>query len=241
MQKSRLDPSESIPFSCENCIKKDFSALSALGSEDLGKISHAKSCSHFKKGEVLMQEGSRPTGVYCIHNGKVKLSKMGTEGKDQILRFANDGDILGYRSLLSGETLSATIQALDDTHACFIPKAALFDMIETNPKFSLDLMKMACHELGEAGKIITNLAQKTVKERLAEVLLIIHKTFGENPEGQLDIALTREEIANMVGTATESVIRLLSEFKDQGYIELKGRRIKILDAQELAIVGNVED
>jgi CRP-like cAMP-binding protein len=241
MQKGRSNDAGEAPFDCANCMKREFSALASLNPEDLSKISDAKACAHFKKGDVLMSEGSRPTGVYCIHNGKVKLSKMGTEGKDQILRFAHDGDILGYRSLLSGETLSATIQALDETHACFIPKAALFDMIETNPKFSLDLMKMACHELGEAGKIITNLAQKTVKERLAEVLLIIHKTFGENSEGELDISLTREEIANMVGTATESVIRLLSEFKEEGYIELKGRRIKILDAGELAFIGNVED
>jgi CRP/FNR family transcriptional regulator, polysaccharide utilization system transcription regulator len=96
-------------------------------------------------------------------------------------------------------------------------------------------------EFGEASKIITNLAQKSVRERLAEVLLILRETFGENEEGELDIALTREEIANMVGTATESVIRLLSEFKDDDLIEIHGRRLALKNVKELAHVGKVYD
>lgn len=188
-----------------------------------------------------MHEGSRPNGVYCIHNGKTKISRLGTEGKEQIIRFAKSGDLMGYRSLLSGENLSATITALDDTHACFIPKSEMFKLIEENPRFSLNMMKLTCHELGEAGKLITNLAQKTVRERLAEVLLIIHRTYGEDEDGYLDVALTREEIANMVGTATESVIRLLSEFKDDGHITVKGRKIALNDSAALVRIGNVYD
>lgn len=188
-----------------------------------------------------MHEGSRPNGVYCLHHGKTKVYRLGSEGKEQIIRFAKDGDLIGYRSLLSGENLSASISALEDTHACFIPKTALFKLIEKNPRFSLNMMKMTCHELGEAGKLITNLAQKTVRERLAEVLLIIDKTFGQDEEGNLDVSLTREEIANMVGTATESVIRLLSEFKDDGLISIKGRKIMLNDRNALVKIGNVYD
>jgi CRP-like cAMP-binding protein len=204
-------------------------------------MSDVKTCAFFKKGQIMMHEGSRPNGVYCIHTGKAKLFRLGTEGKEQILRFAKEGDLIGYRALLSGEQLSASIQVLEDTHACFIPRSEMFNIIENNSKFSLEMMKMACHELGEAGRLITNLAQKTVRERLAEVLLLLNKTFGVNEEGNLDVSLTREEIANMVGTATESVIRLLSEFKDDEYIELKGRKIKILNIPALARVGQVYD
>lgn len=241
MSKTSSHPEDVVPFSCENCLKREFSAFAKLEAVDLKNITDHKACVSFKKGETIMEEGSRPKGVFCIHTGKVKLSKLGTEGKEQILRFAHDGDILGYRSLLSGETISASIQALGDTHACFIPQKVLFEMIETNPKFSLDLMKRACHELGEAGRFITNLAQKSVKERLAEVLLIMNTTFGTDTEGNIDISLTREEIANMVGTATESVIRLMSELKDEEVILLRGRKIKILDHEELAFIGNVAD
>lgn len=232
---------DSAPFSCDLCANRGFSAFKDLTEAELAKLRDHKMCSFFKKGQIIMNEGSRPNGVYCLHRGKVKLYRLGSEGKEQIIRFGKAGDLIGYRSILSGEGLSASVAALDDTHTCFIPKAMLFEFLEENPKFSLELMKMACHELGEAGKLITNLAQKSVRERLAEVLVMIKNTFGEDAEGYLDVSLTREEIANMVGTATESVIRLMSEFKDDGYIELKARKVKILKTNELLRIGHVFD
>ena len=232
---------QGAPISCEFCGLRDKSAFNELDVSELHETSHIKTCVFFKKGQVLMHEGSRPNGVYCIHNGKAKVYRLGTEGKEQIIRFVKDSDLIGYRSLLSGENLSASVSALEDTHACFIPKSALLKLIADNPRFSLNIMKLACHELGEAGKLITNLAQKTVRERLAEVLLLIHKTFGEDEEGNLDVSLTREEIANMVGTATESVIRLLSEFKEDNLVAIKGRKITIIDKASLVRIGNVYD
>ena len=228
-------------LNCSNCAKKNLSAFRNIDSTTLSEMAEVKTCAFFKKGQIMMHEGSRPNGVYCIYSGKAKLFRLGTEGKEQIIRFAKEGDLIGYRALLSREQLSASIQVLEDTHACFIPRSEMFKMIENNSKFSLEIMKMACHELGEAGRLITNLAQKTVRERLAEVLLLLMTTFGVDEEGNLDVSLTREEIANMVGTATESVIRLLSEFKEDEYILLKGRKIKILNKPALAKVGQVFD
>ncbi len=229
------------PLNCMNCVKKEFSTFSNIDSTTLTEMTDVKTCAFFKKGQIMMHEGSRPNGVYCIYSGKAKLFRLGTEGKEQIIRFAKEGDLIGYRALLSSEQLSASIQVLEDTHACFIPRSEMFKMIEINSKFSLEVMKMACHELGEAGRLITNLAQKTVRERLAEVLLLLVSTFGTDENGNIDVSLTREEIANIVGTATESVIRLLSEFKDDEYIVLKGRKIKIMNKPALAKVGQVFD
>ncbi len=229
------------PLNCMNCVTKEFSTFSNIDSTTLTEMTDVKTCAFFKKGQIMMHEGSRPNGVYCIYSGKAKLFRLGTEGKEQIIRFAKEGDLIGYRALLSSEQLSASIQVLEDTHACFIPRSEMFKMIEINSKFSLEVMKMACHELGEAGRLITNLAQKTVRERLAEVLLLLVSTFGTDENGNIDVSLTREEIANIVGTATESVIRLLSEFKDDEYIVLKGRKIKIMNKPALAKVGQVFD
>lgn len=186
-----------------------------------------------------MHEGARPQGVYCLHRGKVKLFTLGTEGKEQIIRFVTKGDLIGYRSILSDEPISASAEALEDTFACYIPKSSFFKVIEDNPKFSLNLLKLSCHELGEAGKMITSLAQKNVKERLAEILLILNTTFGVDEEGYIDINLTREEIANMVGTATESVIRLISELRKEGYIRSKGKRIAVEDRSALRQMASV--
>lgn len=226
---------------CMNCANKQHSVFSDLRKDELEALSQQKSCGFFKKGQYIFQENSRLPGVYCIHSGKVKMFRIGPEGKEQIIRFAKTGDMIGYKSILSDEPLSVSAAALDDVSVCFVPKQFLFDTLSINNMFTRKLMEVACHEIGEANKIITNLAQKTVRERLAEVLLILKETFGENNEGFLEVKLTREEIASFVGTATESVIRLLSEFKKDGLIELKGRNIKVLKPNQLVIVGNVYD
>ncbi len=227
------------PLHCQFCRNRSDSAFHNLGTDELDTISRLKTCVSFRKGQVIMHEGARPQGVYCIHKGKAKLYKMGPEGKEQIIRFATNGDLIGYRSILSDEPISASITALVDTYACYIPKSSFFEVIEGNPKFSLNVLKLSCHELGEAGKMIASLAQKTVRERLAEILLILRATFGEDEEGFLDIKLTREEIANMVGTATESAIRLLSELKEEGRISTQGRRIKLEDRPGLRKIAAV--
>ena len=227
--------------SCSDCPVREISMLRGLTTDEVKHLDESKNCVFFRKNQILMHEGSKASGVYCVNSGKAKVSRLGIDGKEQIIRFIKSGDLIGYRSLISDENLSASVTALDDTHACYVPKSVLFDFIQENPRFSLDLMKQACHELGEAGKIITNLAQKSVRERLAEVLLLLRSTFGENADGELDVSLTREELANMVGTATESVIRLMSEFKSDGHIESKGRKIKVIDPVSLAKIGKVFD
>lgn len=229
------------PVHCQFCKHRRQSAFRNLAGETLDQVSRNKTCAAFKKGQVMMHEGTRPQGVYCIHRGKLKFYRLGSEGKEQILRFSGSGELVGYRSILSDEPISASVVAMDDTFACYIPKSSFFEIIEDNPKFSLSLLKKSCHELGEAGKIITSLAQKTVRERLAEVFLILRSTFGEDVEGYIDLEITRQEIANMVGTATESAIRLLTELKKKELIATRGKRIKILDRQQLSQVAAVYD
>ncbi|MCK5825098.1 MAG: Crp/Fnr family transcriptional regulator [Ichthyobacteriaceae bacterium] len=228
-------------LSCLNCKEREGTVLDVLTDKQLQLITDNKTCVVFKKGQIIMHEGNNPNGVYCLKHGKCKTHKLGIEGKEQIIRFAKSGDLLGYRAILSDEPLSASITALEETRACFIPRQELFELIEQSPSFSMQLMKVACHDLGEAGRIITNLAQKTVRERLAEMLLLLESTFGVTSDGNLDVSLTREEIANLVGTATESTIRLLSEFKEDKLIVLKGRKIKLVERGKLAKLGNVFD
>lgn len=226
---------------CTHCQTRNMSVFANVSKETLDEISGRKRCLHFKKGQELLHEGISANGIYCIHNGKLKFSRLGTEGKEQIIRFGKPGDIIGYRSILSQEAVSANIVALTDVDACYIPKDIILKLITSDGDFTKSLLTTACHELGEAGKIITNLAQKTVRERLAEVLLILHSTFGEDGEGYVDVALKREELANVVGTATETVIRFLSEFKSDGYVEFKGSRIKLINKHKLADTGSVFD
>lgn len=224
--------SQSVPF-CENCAFAINSIFKFLNNDQADKINFIKDFRVFKKGTILYKEGNRISGFYCVNKGIIKIYKTGPDGKEQIIRFAKPGDIIAYRSVLSNEPACTTAKVLEDSSACFIPSDILLQLVKSNPNFALELVKLICQELGEANSYITDIAQKTVRERLAEVLLKLSSDFGLDEHNFLKISLTREELANIVGTATESVIRLLSEFKSEKLIELSGRRIKIINRKSL--------
>jgi len=225
--------------SCDSCAIRTQPLFRHLTEEELQEISMHKITETFKRGSIIYHEGNRMKGFFCVHKGIVKIYKTGFDGKQQIVRFARQGDIIGYRSVISNEPACTTTEVLEDCQLCHIPAEILFRLVKNNGIFALELMKLTCKELGEANAYITDIAQKTVKERVAEILVQLNKDFGVDRQGILNISLTREELANIVGTATESVIRLLSEFKNAGMIELNGRKIKILDRPGLKRIANM--
>jgi len=227
-----------IPL-CDKCALESSSIFKFLKPDEVTTINFEKDFRQYKRGDILYQEGNRISGFYCINSGIIKVFKTGFDGKEQIIRFAKQGDIIAYRSVLSNEPACTSAKVIEDCNVCFIPSEILISFIKTNPNFALELIKLACHELGEANSFITDIAQKTVRERLAEVLLFLVNDFGLDNQQFLNISLTREELANIVGTATESVIRLLSEFKSDKLVELNGRRIKIINTKGLEKISNV--
>ncbi len=226
----------------EESLQKVFNEESfreTLSSEDFEQYLHLKQTLKFHKGETIFEDGDTPKGVYFIQKGTAKLSKHGVSGKEQILRFIKDGDLIGYRSLLCGENLQAKAEAMVDLEAIFLPAETFLHLLEVDPKLSFVMLQKIAFELGESSNTVTFLAQKTVRERLAEILLLLEQKLGTDPEGFIKISLTREEIANLIGTATESAIRLISEFKQDGLIEVEGRNIKILSRDKLIKLGHV--
>jgi len=218
---------------CGQCIIKRFNPLKCLTHDELEKFSDHKTSLFIKKGENLMTEGNSINGLYCIRDGKGKLTKLSTNGKEQIIKFIKGGDILGQRSILSDEPVGLNATALEDMHVCFIPKQDILDTIKDNAQFSLNIMKVISHQLNQANTLVSQMAQKPVKERLAVTLLNLEDIFGLDNEGCIDVILTREEIANTIGTATESAIRLLSNLKKDGIISLINKKIKIADKNAL--------
>ena len=218
---------------CQQCITRQFNALDKLSKSQLKHISDNKSETKFEKGEVVFSEGANLNGIYCIKSGNGKLSKLSSNGKDQIVRFVKAGELLGYRSVIADKSAGLTVTAINDMQACFISKDEIFQMLKTNPDFSLDIFRTACNDLNEANSSLTDMAQKSVKERLASTILFLNETFGVDIDGNIDVQLSREEIANVIGTATESCIRLLSEFKKDKLVLLKGKRVKVLDIKGL--------
>lgn len=218
---------------CDRCAFETNAVFRFLTRDETDRLNFEKDFRHYKRGDILYQEGNRISGFYCINSGIIKVFKTGVDGKEQIIRFARRGEIIAYRSVLSNEPACTSAKVIEDCQVCFIPSELLIQFVKTNPSFAFEVVRLTCHELAEANSYITDIAQKTVRERVAEVLLNLVKDFGLDDQKYLRISLTREELANIVGTATESVIRLLSEFKSDRLIELNGRKIKILDLRGL--------
>ncbi len=183
-----------------------------------------------------MYEGNKPYGVYCMNKGKVKLSKHAPEGKSFIIRVAKAGDLLGYRSFFTNELYTATAEVIEDATICFLDKERFFDLLKKHPPFSLKLLAMMGQDIKCAEDTSRNLAYKSSQERMVEMLLTLKETYGieqENGTYKLDILLSREDLASMLGTTTETAVRLLTWLKEKSIISMKQKYMFIDNLDEL--------
>ncbi|MFP9119308.1 Crp/Fnr family transcriptional regulator [Flavobacterium sp. RNTU_13] len=218
---------------CDQCIVRELSSLKALNKEELIKLADCKSTYTIRKGEAVFSEGENVNGIFCVREGVCKLTKLSANGNDQIVKLVAKGELLGQRSMISDEPVNLSAVALEDMTVCYIPKNEVMEFFNNNNRFSFQVMKTICGDLKEADDHLVTMAQKSVKQRLAETLLYLHETFGESEDKSLNLKLSREELAGMIGTATESCIRLLSEFNKAGYIALSGKKITVLNSSAL--------
>ena len=196
----------------------------------------------FKKGEFIFEEGKHANGLFCVLSGKVKIIRLGESGREQIVRLAGSRDLIGYRAVLAGEQYHASAVALEDTVVGYVPRSIFFEILNDNPEISLEMMRMLSKDLDVSENKRVGIATKTVRERVAEVLLLLKETYGMLPDGlTLDINLSREDLASMVGAAKEVVIRNLAQFKEEGLIETKGKQIKLLQLESLLKLARITD
>ncbi|NRB59372.1 MAG: Crp/Fnr family transcriptional regulator [Winogradskyella sp.] len=218
---------------CESCIIKEFNALKSLSTDELRRVSACKTGKLYKKGQPVFEEGDTINGVYCVKDGVCKLTKLSENGKDQVVKLVVKGGLLGKRSLVTEQKSNLSATALTDMEMCFIPKSEIMSDLQKNPKFTMDVLRGMAQDLKESDNTIVNMAQKSVKRRMAEILMYVHDSFGTDEDDFLNIILSREDYANIVGTATESAIRILSQFKKEGLISTKGKQIKIDNYKKL--------
>ena len=230
-----------IEVDCEHCAVKENSLFGHLCSQSLSGLGRNKTCTLYKKNQVIFHEGTRPLGVFCINSGKVKIYKTGAEGKDQIIKILKSGDLMGYRAMLSEDQYPVSAETLEESSLCFIPKKDFIEVLNGDSEFTRTIIKSMSQDLGDMADSLTNLAQKPVRERLAGALLMLQDTYGldAHDNGPVEINLTREDMANIVGTATETLIRLLHDFKEEKLIETQGRKIRVLETQKLVRIANL--
>lgn len=177
-----------------------------------------------KKGQQFVIEGAPVNGLFFILHGKVKVYRTGINGREQIVRFAKAGEIIGHRGFGTEEYYSIGAIALENTSLCYFSKELLQQVLKSDPSFTYDLMLFYANELNKSEAKVKSLSQMTVRERVIDTLLYLHRKFG-NVNGFIDLALSRREYADYAGTTEEQVIRIFSILKKEKLITANGKRI----------------
>ena len=216
------------------------SVLTDLPEKDLQLLMLHQSRQQYKKGEIIFREGAYPSGIFLVVEGKVKKYKTDKYGKEHIIYVANRGELFGYHAILSEDRFPDSAAALEESLVAFIPREDFITAVQQSEVLSKRLLKTLSHEFTVLANSLTVLAQKSVRERLALQLVIIREKYKVNfqPGMAVEINMSRDDLASLVGTARENVVRILSEFKEEKILETRGRKIIITDIQKLIAIAN---
>jgi CRP-like cAMP-binding protein len=212
----------------------------ALTSDEKKIVYAAMEPLMIKKGSLLFYEEGVPTGIFQIKKGKAKKFKRGFSGTEQIFYIYTIGDVLGYHALFGEERYQDSCEALEDLEVNFIAKDVFFQLLVEIPALQRTFIKNIGHEFGVLANIIAVLAQKNLNARLAINLLILENRFRKRYKVS-GIDLTREDLANIIGTSPESLGRSLKQLKDEGIIEIDKRVIYIKNTEQIFQLLNVEN
>lgn len=201
-----------------------------LDKKTFNKLNKAREYRLYKKGENIYTIGEIPKGVFCLHEGHVKAFRIGSDKKEQIIYLAKPGDLIGWQQLTCSDPYTTSGVALEKVQVSHIPKALFLEAIKNSP-LSLALTKYICDDVIMLESKILELSQKSVRERLATNILLLYEKFGVKYENKtlIGVPLTREDFANLIGTNTETVIKLLSEMRKEGHIDFIERKMLILN------------
>lgn len=228
---------------CENCQSRDKGIFCNLEKSELSVVSENKVTNVYKRGQTIFFQGNPPFGLYCISNGKIKVTRTGNDGKESIVRIAGAGDVLGHRSLFSKENYTATATVIEDSTICFLDKNFIYSALHKNPEIALTIIEKLSHDMGIAEARSASMSQKNARERLAALFLSFEESYGiKTADGRIkiDIKLSREEMASLVGTAPETIIRLITEFKDEGILTQEGKTLFISNKAKLTDFANLD-
>jgi CRP-like cAMP-binding protein len=227
-------------------LKKEFTRtseglndfLDQVNSEQLAKLSNDREARNYKKKETIYQEGAHPKSIYFISKGKVKTYKSNEDGKEYITGLHKEGDFIGFTSVLEEEAFNESAVTLEDSEIIVIPKDDFFKLLYSNREISGKFIKILSDNVKEKEERLLNLAYNSVRKRVAEALIMLEKRYKKEGDSTFKMAISRDDLAGIVGTSTETVIRTLSDFKDEKLIEIQGSNISIINSQKLTALRN---
>jgi CheY-like chemotaxis protein/CRP-like cAMP-binding protein len=203
----------------------------AKGYEELKKLSNDRRKKTYKKRDLLFEEGDIPRYLFFVNKGQVKIFKTNDIGKEYIINIRSEGEFVGYTALIKDEPYTFSAAALEPVEVSLVPKEDFLQLLHANRDVSTRLIKMLADNVAEKEAQLLSLAYNSVRKRVAEAILLLHDRYSK--EGREDIQILREDLAHIVGTAKESVIRMLTEFKDDGFIDITDGIIRIMNRKKL--------
>jgi len=215
-----------LDSACGICTNQNCLIQNNINTLNIGKLVKARKEIKCKKGQQFIMEGASVTGLFFLLSGKVKVLRTGLHGKEQIVRFATPGEIIGHRGFGTEETYPISAIALVDCTLCYFSKELLQETLRETPSLTYDFMLFYANELNRSEIRVKSLSQMTVRERVIDTLLYINRKFGQT-NGYFSLLLSRREYADYAGTTEEQVIRMFSILKKEGLLITKGKRIGI--------------
>ncbi|MFL5752639.1 MAG: response regulator [Bacteroidia bacterium] len=206
--------------------------------EEIRKLPVDRKTRKYKKKEIIFSEGTNPAGVYFINSGKVKTFKTHELGKELIIDLHKEGDFFGYIPLFEERQHNETAEVIEEAELVFVPKEDFFSLIFSNAAIMKKFIRLLSDNVADKEEQLIRLAYSSVRKRVAEALLLLEKRYKESGAENFSISISREDLANMVGTATESLIRTLSDFKQEKLIDIKAGHVILLDHQGLSAMKN---
>jgi CRP-like cAMP-binding protein len=227
------------PF-IELCLEGSSSLFKGLNQKDKETLANHHTLAVIKKGQFLFKEGDKSRGLICLASGKAKVFKDGVGGRGQILKMVRQQGFIGFKGLFSDNPWSVSAIALEDSAICTFEKNTLVRILKKNPELALKFIKVIADELWYSNNRTVSLTQKHIRGRLAESLLILRDTYGFEADGKtLRVLMSREDIANLSNMTTSNAIRTLSNLAAEKIIEIKGRRISILDNNHIEHISEL--
>ncbi|MGZ3881345.1 MAG: response regulator [Flavisolibacter sp.] len=236
--ESRLRKADLIKQRIEKGIEGVNEMISLIGGEELlKKFIEGRSLDRYKKGQRIFSEGNHPLRLYYVQKGRIKVFKLNDSGKELILKIVNPGEFFGYIALFENATYHEYADAMEDCEVIAIPKDQFEELIHSNAEVSRTFIKLLAGDISEREEQLLRIAYNSLRKKVADALIMLKEKFNDSP-GQFAIHISRENLAALAGTATESLIRTLTDFKAEKLIDIREANITILDENRLGKMGN---
>jgi CRP-like cAMP-binding protein len=204
----------------------DISLFKGLPKEQLDEVVNSMADQTFDRGQTVLSEGEAAEGFFVLVQGKVKIFKLSTEGKEQILHFVGQGESFGEVPMFSGGRFPASAETTEKSRIFFFPRAAFLNLIGTDPTLAMNMLADLSKRLRQMTRLVEELSLKEVPSRLAAYILYLS---SENESDDVGLDITKGQLASLLGTIPETLSRILGKMSAQKVISVQGRKLKILD------------